>query len=180
LGRNQYSPCRYDTLTPGVRISSGSDDVFIGGWTVQYLDIDDQIPGWLLVVVDALMIFASMGKAVVSVAKLGLTQGLKAARPCALSFGATDAASYIMGTYVIGPLVGSVGRYHRQSRRPHDRPQTVAGFRRNRFYVTGPDPSEWSRFYASDLTVDSLGRGWGLSWEQSLRRSGSFSYPEEF
>ncbi|MGF6394562.1 RHS repeat-associated protein [Pseudomonas plecoglossicida] len=38
-------------------------------------------------------------------------------------------------------------------------------------------PIEWSRFYASDLTVDSvLGRGWVLPWEQSLRRSGSFIY----
>jgi hypothetical protein len=48
------------------------------------------------------------------------------------------------------------------------------------FMLPGLIPSEWSRFYASDLTVDSLGRGWGLSWEQSLRRSGSFSYPEGF
>ena len=38
-------------------------------------------------------------------------------------------------------------------------------------------PIEWSRFYASDLAVESvLGRGWVLPWEQSLRRSGSFVY----
>nr|WP_256658686.1 RHS repeat-associated core domain-containing protein [Pseudomonas sp. LP_7_YM] len=38
-------------------------------------------------------------------------------------------------------------------------------------------PIEWSRFYASDLTVNSvLGQGWVLPWEQSLRRSGSFVY----
>ena len=38
-------------------------------------------------------------------------------------------------------------------------------------------PIEWSRFYAGDLTVDSvLGRGWVLPWEQSLRRRGSFIY----
>ena len=36
-------------------------------------------------------------------------------------------------------------------------------------------PIKWSRFYASDLTVDSvLARGWVLPWEQSLRRSGNF------
>jgi uncharacterized Zn-binding protein involved in type VI secretion len=55
-----------DRLTCGARISGGSDDVFIGGSTV-----DDEIPGWLRVVVDVLMIVASMGKALVSVAKRG-------------------------------------------------------------------------------------------------------------
>ena len=38
-------------------------------------------------------------------------------------------------------------------------------------------PIEWTRFYASDLTVDSvLGRGWVLPWEQSLRRQDRFIY----
>ena len=38
-------------------------------------------------------------------------------------------------------------------------------------------PIQWSRFYASDLSVDSvLGKGWVLPWEQSLRRSGAFVY----
>jgi hypothetical protein len=42
--------------------------------------------------------------------------------------------------------------------------------------LPGLMPIEWSRFYASDLTVDSvLGRGWVLPWER-LRRSGSFVY----
>ena len=45
------------------------------------------------------------------------------------------------------------------------------------FVLPGLMSIEWSRFYASDLTVDSvLGRGWVLPWEQSLRRSGSFVY----
>ncbi|WP_225923539.1 DUF6531 domain-containing protein, partial [Pseudomonas vlassakiae] len=45
------------------------------------------------------------------------------------------------------------------------------------FSLPGLMPIEWSRFYASDLTVDSvLGRGWVLPWEQSLRRQGSFIY----
>ncbi|TFZ33704.1 type IV secretion protein Rhs, partial [Pseudomonas syringae] len=38
-------------------------------------------------------------------------------------------------------------------------------------------PIEWTRFYASDLDVDSaLGKGWVLPWEQGLRRKGSFLY----
>jgi len=36
----------------------------------------------------------------------------------------------------------------------------------------GYDAIDWSRFYATDLTVDSgLGKGRVLLWEQSLRRS---------
>jgi hypothetical protein len=38
-------------------------------------------------------------------------------------------------------------------------------------------PSEWSRFYASDLNVDSaLGKGWVLPGEQSLRSYNDFVY----
>ncbi len=38
-------------------------------------------------------------------------------------------------------------------------------------------PIHWSRFYASDLNVDSaLGRGWVLPWEQSLHQNGEFIY----
>jgi RHS repeat-associated protein len=167
-----------DRLTCGARISGGSDDVFIGGGTVQYLHIDDEIPGWLRVVVDVLMIVASMGKAVVSVAKLGLTQGLKAAGPCALRFGATVAASYLAGTYIIGPAVGKVlgGIIGNPVDLTTGR-KLLLDSGETDFVLPGLMPIEWSRFYASDLTVDSvLGRGWVLPWEQSLRRSGSFVY----
>jgi hypothetical protein len=38
-------------------------------------------------------------------------------------------------------------------------------------------PLEWSRFYASDLDVNSaLGKGWLLPWEQSLRCYNGFVY----
>ena len=167
-----------DRLTCGARISGGSDDVFIGGGTVQYLHIDDEIPGWLRVVVDVLMIVASMGKALVSVAKLGLTQGLKAAGPCALRFGATVAASYITGTYIIGPAVGKVlgGMIGNPVDLTTGR-KLLLDSGETDFVLPGLMPIEWSRFYATDLTVDSvLGQGWVLPWEQSLRRSGSFVY----
>ena len=125
-----------DGLTCGARISGGSDDVFIGGGTVQYLHIDDEIPGWLRVVVDVLMIVASMGKALVSFAKLGLTQGLKAAGPCALRHRCRqpprEHLRYWPGSR--GSLGGLSG-----SRGPHNRPQTIAGFRRNRFRAARPD-----------------------------------------
>ncbi len=165
-------------LGRGARISSGSDDVFIGGGTVQYLHIDDEIPGWLRVVVDVLMIVASMGKALVSVAKLGLTQGLKAAGPCALRFGATVAASYLTGTYIIGPAVGKVlGGFIGNPVDLTTGRKLLLDSGETDFVLPGLMPIEWSRFYASDLTVDSvLGQGWVLPWEQSLRRSGSFVY----
>ena len=45
------------------------------------------------------------------------------------------------------------------------------------FVLPGLMPIECSRFYASDLTVDSvLGQDWVLPREQSLRRSGSYVY----
>jgi YD repeat-containing protein len=38
-------------------------------------------------------------------------------------------------------------------------------------------PIEWSRFYASDVTMNSaLGQGWVLPWEQSLRCTGKRLY----
>lgn len=89
-------------------MSSASDDVFIGGCTVQYLNIDDQIPGWLLVVVGALMIVASMVKAVVSVAKLGLTQVLETAGPLHTAVRRHRCCQLPRGPHVFSPVVGKV------------------------------------------------------------------------
>ncbi len=45
------------------------------------------------------------------------------------------------------------------------------------FSLPGLMPIEWSRFYASDLKVDSvLGQGWVLPWEQSLLSYNGFVY----
>jgi RHS repeat-associated protein len=167
-----------DKLTCGAKISSGSNNVFIGGGTERYLDVDEEVPGWLRVTVDVLMIVASMGRALVPIYKLGLTQGLKAAGPCALRFGATVAASYLAGRFVIGPAVErAIGGL---SGNPVDLTsgrKLLLESGETDFALPGLMPIEWSRFYASDLTVDSvLGRGWVLPWEQSLRRSGSFVY----
>ena len=167
-----------DKLTCGAKISSGSNNVFIGGGTERYLDVDEEIPGWLRVTVDVLMIVASMGRAIGPILKLGLTQGLKAAGPCALKFGATVAGSYLAGRFVIGPAVErAIGGL---SGNPVDLTsgrKLLLESGETDFALPGLMPIEWSRFYASDLSVDSvLGRGWVLPWEQSLRRSGSFVY----
>lgn len=94
-----------DKLTCGAKISGGSNNVFIGGGTERYLPVDEEVPEWLRVTVDILMIVASMGRSVASVGRLGLQAGLKAAGPCALQIGATVAASYLAGRFIIGPAV---------------------------------------------------------------------------
>ena len=165
-----------DKLTCGAKISGGSNNVFIGGGTERYLPVDEEVPEWLRVTVDILMIVASMGRSVASVGRLGLQAGLKAAGPCALQTGATIAASYLAGRFIIGPAVeraigGFIGN-----------PVDMTSGRKilaneTDFVLPGLMPIEWSRFYASDLTVASvLGQGWILPWEQSLRRSGGFVY----
>ncbi|WP_313713603.1 RHS repeat-associated core domain-containing protein [Pseudomonas sp.] len=165
-----------DKLTCGARIAGGSRNVFIGGGTQRYLPVNEEVPDALRVTVDILMVVASMGRSVFSVATLGLQAGLKAAMPCALRVGASIAASYLAGRYLIGPAVeralgGLVGN-----------PVDLTCGRKvlpdeSDFSLPGLMPLSWTRFYASDLDVGSvLGRGWVLPWEQSLRRNGRFIY----
>ncbi|WDY57004.1 RHS repeat-associated core domain-containing protein [Pseudomonas sp. PSKL.D1] len=165
-----------DKLTCGASIASGSSNVFIGGGTQRYLSVDDEVPQPLRITVDILMVVASLGRSVWSVGQLAKQAGLKAAGPCALQVGATIAASYLAGRYIIGPAVeramgGLLGN-------PVDltRGRKLLANETD-FVLPGLMPIEWSRFYASDLTAPSvLGQGWILPWEQTLRRSGSFVY----
>ncbi|MGE8417145.1 DUF6531 domain-containing protein, partial [Pseudomonas sp.] len=165
-----------DKITCGAKISGGSNNVFIGGGTTRYLDVDEEVPEWLRVTVDVLMIAASMGRSILMVGRMGLQAGLKSAMPCALKIGATIAGSYLAGRYIIGPAVeravgGVTGNPIDLTTGRKLLPDEID------FALPGLMPIEWSRFYASDLTVDSvLGQGWVLPWEQSLRRSGSFVY----
>ncbi|RNF84057.1 type IV secretion protein Rhs, partial [Pseudomonas putida] len=94
-----------DKLTCGAKISGGSNNVFIGGGTSRYLPVDEEVPEWLRVTVDVLMIVASMGRSIASVYRLGLQAGLKAAGPCALRVGASIAGSYLAGRFIIGPAI---------------------------------------------------------------------------
>ncbi|WP_054905676.1 DUF6531 domain-containing protein [Pseudomonas sp. NBRC 111144] len=165
-----------DALTCGAKIAGGSNNVFIGGGTTRYLPVDEEVPEWLRVTVDVLMIVASMGRNVVAVYRLGLQAGLKAAGPCALQTGLTIAASYLAGRFIIGPAVErAIGGFT-------GNPVDMTNGRKllateTDFVLPGLMPIEWSRFYASDLTVESaLGQGWILPWEQSLRRGGGFVY----
>ncbi|POA17589.1 type IV secretion protein Rhs, partial [Pseudomonas sp. FW300-N1A1] len=165
-----------DKLTCGATISSGSGNVFIGGGTHRYLPVDDEIPGWLRTTVDILMAVAGAAGGIAQLLKAGTQAGMKAVMPCALKFTAGFVAGEVASRYVVGPAIeravgGLVGN-------PVD---TTTGRKvitdETDFSLPGLMPIQWSRFYASDLSVDSaLGKGWVLPWEQSLRRSGRFVY----
>ncbi|TDV58951.1 YD repeat-containing protein [Pseudomonas sp. LP_7_YM] len=165
-----------DKLTCGAKIASGSDNVFIGGGTYRYLPVNDEVPERLRYAVDIMMAAAGGARAVISIFKMGLQGGLKAAGPCALRFMAGVVGGDAVFRFGIAPIAGKVlGGLHGN---PVD---TTKGRKlltdETDFALPGLMPIEWSRFYASDLTVDSiLGRGWVLPWEQSLRQRGDFIY----
>ncbi|MCI3943271.1 type IV secretion protein Rhs [Pseudomonas syringae] len=165
-----------DKLTCGSKIGTGSPNVFIGGGTQRYLPVNEEVSATARYVVDILLVVAGGAKAVVSIAKLGLQAGLKAAGPCALRFMGGILLSDAVVRFGVAPLAEKVlGGLHGN---PVD---TTTGRKllidESDFSLPGLMPIEWTRFYASDLNVDSvLGKGWVLPWEQSLRRKGSFLY----
>ncbi|WP_163019894.1 DUF6531 domain-containing protein, partial [Pseudomonas viridiflava] len=162
--------------TCGARIATGSNNVFIGGGTYRYLPVSEEIPVAVRYAVDILLIIAGGARAVGSIIKLGTQQGLKAAGPCALRFMGGVFVGDAIFRFGVAPLADKVlGGLHGN---PVD---TTTGRKllidENDFSLPGLMPIEWTRFYASDLTVDSvLGKGWVLPWEQSLRRHGQFIY----
>ncbi|MFJ4353090.1 RHS repeat-associated core domain-containing protein [Pseudomonas sp. NPDC089428] len=165
-----------DKLTCGATISGGSDNVIVGGGTYRYLPVDDEIPQWLRTTVDVLMAIAGAAGGIAQLIKAGTQAGMKAIMPCALKFTAGFVAGEVASRYVVEPVArraigGLVGNPVDLTTGRKLIPDEID------FSLPGLMPIEWSRFYASDLTVDSvLGRGWVLPWEQSLRRQGSFIY----
>ncbi|MBI6788695.1 PAAR/RHS domain-containing protein, partial [Pseudomonas syringae] len=165
-----------DKLTCGAKIGTGSPNVFIGGGTQRYLPVDDEVSAMARYTVDILLVVAGGAKAVLSIAKLGMQAGLKAAGPCALQFMGGVFLGDAIFRFGVAPVAEKVlGGLHGN---PVD---TTTGRKllidESDFSLPGLMPIEWTRFYAGDLDVDSaLGKGWVLPWEQSLRRKGSFLY----
>ncbi|WP_354675719.1 RHS repeat-associated core domain-containing protein [Pseudomonas syringae USA007] len=165
-----------DKLTCGAKIGTGSNNVFIGGGTHRYLAVDDEVSATARYTVDILLVVAGGAKAVGSIAKLGLQAGLKAAGPCALRFMGGIVLSDAIVRFGVAPLAEKVlgGLHGNPVDTTTGRKLLIDEFD---FSLPGRMPLEWTRFYASDLNVDSvLGKGWVLPWEQSLRRKGSFLY----
>ena len=165
-----------DKLTCGATITSGSGNVIIGGGTYRYLPVDDEVPEWLRTTVDVLMAVAGAAGGIAQLIKAGTQAGMKAIMPCALKFTAGFVAGEVASRYVVEPVAqraigGLVGNPVDLTTGRKVIPDELD------FSLPGLMPIEWTRFYASDLTVDSvLGRGWVLPWEQSLRRQDRFIY----
>ncbi|QCY13047.1 RHS repeat-associated core domain-containing protein [Pseudomonas sp. MPC6] len=165
-----------DKLTCGAKIASGSDNVIIGGGTYAYLPVDDEVPAWLRYTVDILMAVAGGARALVNIYKMGLQKGLIGSARCALQFMSGVIAGDAIIRFGVAPVADKVlgGLYGNPVDTTKGRKLLIDEVD---FALPGLMPIEWSRFYASDLTVDSvLGRGWVLPWEQSLRRRGDFLY----
>ncbi|WP_084596242.1 RHS repeat-associated core domain-containing protein [Pseudomonas massiliensis] len=167
-----------DKLTCGATISSGSGNVVIGGGTYRYLPVDDEVPQWLRTTVGALMAVAGVAGGIAQVLKIGTQAGLKAALPCALKFTAGFVMGEVASRAVVGPAINRVAAA--LTGNPVDGTtgrKLLLDTHETDFSLPGLMPIEWARFYASDLTVDSvLGQGWVLPWEQSLRCTGKRLY----
>ncbi|WP_275629645.1 RHS repeat-associated core domain-containing protein [Pseudomonas sp. 273] len=167
-----------DKLTCGAKIDGGSSDVFIGGGTVQYLPVDDEVPGWLRTTVDILMAVAGAAGGIAQLIKAGTQAGMKAIMPCVLKFTAGFVAGEVASRYVLGPAINrAVGGLFGNPVDATTGRKLLTEAGETDFSLPGLMPIQWSRFYASDLDVDSvLGRGWVLPWDQSLRQAGEFVY----
>ncbi len=122
------------------------------------------------------MAVAGAAGGIAQLIKAGTQAGMKAIMPCALKFTAGFVAGEVASRYVVEPVAqravgGLVGNPVDLTTGRKVIPDELD------FSLPGLMPIEWTRFYASDLTVDSvLGRGWVLPWEQSLRRQDRFIY----
>lgn len=174
-----------DHATCDAKIDKGSEDVFIGGGTVRYLPVSEEIPEWLRTAVDWAFTLASLVGGLVGMARQMLLAGgkltLRAFAPCAAKFIAGFVMGEMVSRYVVGPAVrrvigGLVGN-----------PVDVTNGRKlllaqneTDFVLWGRLPLACSRFYSSDVTGEgALGRGWVLPWEIRLEeREGQILYTD--
>jgi RHS repeat-associated protein len=165
-----------DKITCGAKIDDGSPNVFIGGGTVQYLPVADEVPAWLRTAVDWAFALAGLVGGLAGLAKHLASEGmeltLKSFTPCAAKFIGGFVLGEAAGRYVIGPTVervvgGLVGH-------PVDVTtgrKLLLAHEETDFSLPGHIPLTCARFYASDLEREgALGRGWVLPWELRLER----------
>ncbi|NHZ39904.1 RHS repeat-associated core domain-containing protein [Massilia aquatica] len=167
-----------DAIVCGAKIDGGSHNVFIGGGTVRYKEVADEVPAWLRTTVDWAFALAGLVGGLAGLVKAagGLS---KAVLPCAAKFIGGFIVGEAVGRYVISPVVGRVmgGLFGKPVEVATGRKLLLAQDEID-FVVQSPLPLVGSRFYASNLTAEgTLGRGWVLPWDLCLQqRDGKIWY----
>ncbi|AKA85922.1 RHS repeat-associated core domain-containing protein [Pseudomonas synxantha] len=168
-----------DKTTCGATIDGGSPNVFIGGGRERYLPVNDEVPAELRVAVDVLMVLASLVRPKMpAMSPRRLLAAMKAAKPCIKRYVAGYIAGSVLENYVLSPALDrAAGAIFGNPVDATNGRKILPEEQETDFILPGLMPIHWSRFYASDLNVDSaLGRGWVLPWEQSLHQNGEFIY----
>ncbi len=169
-----------DAITCGAKIDDGSSNTFIGGGTVRYLPVEDEVPPWLRTTVDwAFALAGLVGGLAGMIREAG---GLSAALlPCAAKFIGGFVVGEAVGRYVAAPVVSRVmgGLFGHPVDVTTGRKVLLAQNETD-FVMPSPLPVVCGRFYASNLTNEgTLGRGWVLPWEIRLQaRDGHLWYTD--
>ncbi|NHZ89231.1 hypothetical protein F2P45_09410 [Massilia sp. CCM 8733] len=178
---NGFAAARKDDHTTcGAVIDGGSSNVFIGGGTKAYLPVADEVPPWLRTTVDWAFALAGLAGGLAGLVKAagGLS---RAVLPCAAKFIGGFVAGEAIGRYVATPIVSRVlgGLMGNPVEVATGRKVLLAQHEIDAV-VQSPIPLVCSRFYASDLAVDSsLGKGWVLPWDLRLQqRDGMIWYTD--
>lgn len=162
-----------DAITCGAKIDDGSQNTFVGGSTVRYLEVEDEVPAWLRTAVDWAFALAGLvgGLAGLLKAAGGLS---RAVLPCAAKFIGGYVIGEAVGRTVIGPAISRVygGLFGHPVDVTTGRKLLLASDETD-FVLQSPVPLACGRFYASNIDeAGSLGRGWVLPWELRLQRRG--------
>ncbi len=162
-----------DAITCGAKIDQGSENTFVGGGTVRYLPVDDEVPPWLRTAVDWAFALAGLAGGLAGLVKAagGLSRAML---PCAAKFIAGFVIGEAVSRTVIGPAISRV--FGGQEGHPVDVTtgrKLLLAHEEVDFELNSPVPLSCGRFYASNLQqVGALGRGWVLPWELRLQRRG--------
>lgn len=160
-----------DAITCGAKIDDGSGNTFVGGGTVRYLPVDDEVPEWFRTTVDWAFALAGLAGGLAGLVRVagGLS---RATLPCAAKFIGGFVIGEAVGRYVAAPVVSRV--FGGQAGHPVEVTtgrKILLAQNETDFVVPSPVPIACARFYGSDLTHEgSLGRGWVLPWELRLQR----------
>ncbi len=162
-----------DAIVCGAKIDGGSNNVFIGGGTVRYKEVADEVPAWLRTTVDWAFALAGLAGGLAGLVKAagGLS---KAVLPCAAKFIGGFVIGEAVSRYVVAPVVGRVmgGLFGKPVEVATGRKLLLAQDEID-FIVQSPLKLAGTRFYASNLAHESsLGAGWVLPWDLRLQQRG--------